>query len=148
MSLLPAPSALLPPHHPWYPAKSTALCLFSPWPGCPWGWPGQILELALVIQQDGAFCLTPSILALCPNERPKGWKCPPDIAAGVEDPGSNYPYAFWARRPLKFQLKMLSVLLSCFSHPDLEPSPPLQGHWIPGFRLPLQTPRDTIHSIV
>lgn len=54
------------------PDLHTALCLFSPWPGCPWGWPGQILELALVIQQDGAFCLTPSILALCPNERPKG----------------------------------------------------------------------------
>lgn len=142
MSLLQAPSALSRPRHPWHSANSRALCLFSPWPGCPGGWPRQILELVLVIQQDGAFCLSPSILTLGPNEWPKGWNCPLDISAGREDLGSNYPDAFWVSRPLKFQLKMLLVLVFGFFHPHLAPSPPLpdRGHCLPWCRSSLQTP--------
>lgn len=110
-----APSALSLPLHPWHSASARALCLFSPWPCCrPGGWPRQILELAVVIQQDGAFCLTPSILALPTNEHPKGRNCPPDITAGREDLGSNYPDVFWASCPLKFPLKMLPVLAFWF----------------------------------
>lgn len=109
-----APSAFHWHYHPWHSASSTGMCLLSPQPGSPGGWWGQLAPAApgtcAVIQQDRTLCLTPSSLTLCPNELPRGWNCPPDIAAGMEGLGSNYPYAFCARCPLKFQLKMLPVL--------------------------------------
>ena len=105
-----APSALNWLHHAWHFANSPASSgLFNPWPDRLWGWPWQLLELGLVLQQFRAFYLSQSILMPCPNELSKGWNCPPDITAGMEGLGSNYPYAFCAHCPLKFQWKMLPV---------------------------------------